>query len=99
MALPQLLRQAAMHTRIQPTQQQLEVAYRMRRNAGWPATLKEAMADPLLAMVLRADAVRRVLADRRKPQPPAATGPVSPGIPLTRPPRFDWKRAAAGDRD
>lgn len=54
-----------MPTRIEPTDQQLEHAFQRRRRLGWPATVDQAMAVPLLAALLRGEVVRCVLAERR----------------------------------
>ena len=54
-----------MRTRIEPTPEQLEAAWLQRRRRDWPPTLAAVMAVPLLAALVRMEAVRREIALRR----------------------------------
>jgi len=84
------------------TQADLQTAYTLRRRADWPATFDQAMADPLLCRLVRAEALRRAQALQDRAQQ-AANKPAQqvrlPAPPVTPRPSFDCKRAAAGDRD
>lgn len=97
-----------MATRITPSDEQLRAAWQARRRDTWPATLEAALAMPVLAALVRAEAVRRELAARRAAKagqampPNGRQAPQAPhGLRVsnrgTLP--FDRKRAAAGDRD
>jgi hypothetical protein len=97
-----------MAARIEPTAEQLAQAWQHRRRAHWPATLQATLAVPMLAALVRADAVRRALALRRRTTLPttlASSRPGTTGRPAgnvphpCRLPAFDHKRAAAGDLD
>ena len=43
----------------------LAAAWRVRRRPDWPPTFTEAMAQPMLRTLVRAEAVRRALAARQ----------------------------------
>ena len=94
--------------RIEPTPLQLLHAWqllrRQRRRAPWPADFEATMADPLLAALVRMQAVLRVMAAQRQRLQPAATLSVPASAPPTHARRaptmsFDPKKAAANDRD
>lgn len=74
----------------------LEKAWRLERKLNWPATLNEAMADPIRNRLVRLRAARLAKAPTI-----AARGAYRPATPLRhyKSPVFDAKRAAAGDRD
>jgi len=88
------------------TEADLQAAFALRRRADWPATYAQAMANPLLRQLVRAEALGRAQAlqthaahqvQHRAPlprllAPPPATAPVAR-------PLFDRKRLAAGERD
>lgn len=99
-----------MATRITPSPEQLQAAWQARRRSDWPATLEATLALPLLAALVRAEAVHRELVARRMAKGRLA----STSTPASLPPRmaggqgrpatrralaFDGKRAASGDRD
>lgn len=98
-----------MRTRIEPTPEQLEAAWLQRRRRDWPPTLAAVMAVPLLAALVRMEAVRREIALRRHerkhgpmPAPARPRLPASPhstGRPWVPPTGLDRKRLAAGERD
>lgn len=100
----------AVHSRIEPTAQQLEHAYQRRRRPGWPPTVAEALAVPLLAALLRGEVVRCVLADRRAARreaehlqvfgtpAPAPRTPMAPKQRTAWPPRRASAPAGAADR-
>jgi len=98
-----------MATRIEPTPEQLQAAWLQRRRPDWPDTLHDTMAVPLLATLVRSEAVRRYLSERRRERtaaawesmrPYTAPAPRAPA-PSTAQPRqpLDRKRLAAGERD
>ena len=95
---------AAATARPEPTQEQLRATWERIRRDSWPATFEEAMADRLLAALLRLATLHP--APRSPSPPPTRTRVTSaPSMVLrttTRtppPPQIDRKRAAAGDRD
>lgn len=95
-----------MATRIEPTTEQLQAAWLVRRKRSWPPTLAETMAVPLYAALVRMAAVQRVLAERRTANQaaavqalPAPTKPTTPAAPqvATKRPSSPWppRRPAA----
>jgi len=91
--------------RITPSFEQLLEAWAARRRPNWPLTMEETMRDQLLAAIVRAEALRRILARRA-----AASHPLQPGRPAPPPAGpapaaahratpVDLKRRAAGDND
>lgn len=98
-----------MATRIEPTTEQLQAAWLVRRKRSWPPTLAETMAVPLYAALVRMAAVQRVLAERRNasqaaavqalPAPTRPTTPATPAAPqaATKRPSSPWppRRPAA----
>lgn len=62
--------------RITPSFEQLLEAWAARRRPNWPLTMAETMRDPLLAAIVRSEALRRIVARRQ-----AAAHPLQPGQP------------------
>lgn len=95
--------------RIEPTTEQLQAAWLQRRRSDWPDTLDDTMAVPLLAALVRSEAVRRCLSERRSERtaaawaafrPYTAPAPRAPATPPVQPRQpLDRKRLAAGERD
>lgn len=94
------------------TPAQLQAAWRHMRRPGWPATVEEALRDPILGPGLRGTArafsreARPAPASTYRPPTPAGAPPLpatpshAPGRRLARNgPRFDARRAAANDFD
>lgn len=103
-----------MPSRITPSLEQLQAAWQARRRSDWPTTLEATLAQPLLAALVRAEAVHRELVARRMAKGKPASTSRSTSTPASLPPRmarspsqptasrrlpFDGKRAASGDRD
>jgi hypothetical protein len=74
----------------EPTEAELIAAWRICARDTWPATFKEAMADPLCSRIVRITALH--------PCRPAKAAPL-PARRFFARPAVDFKRAAAGDRD
>jgi hypothetical protein len=92
------------------TDDQLRAAWRVVRGRAWPPTFEEAMADPLHASLVRAQASRTALLSTRRPawaaqparllQSPARPAPVMPAVQAPRQAAlFDRKRAASGEHE
>lgn len=82
--------------RIEPTPDQLRQAFASARLPGWPAELDAAMADPLLARLVRMHAVRLALghddlASHRTVHRPVVAAPEPPH-PLLAPPAAPPRR-------
>ena len=97
-----------MLARVEITPEQLQAAWQHRRRGDWPDTFDGSMAVPLLAALVRAEAVRHRVAVRRAEvaaaawdafRPYIAPAPRAPATaaPLRQP--LDRKRLAAGERD
>ena len=95
-----------------PRDEQLQLAFRQLRRPGWPATLEQALADPLRAPIITCVARDMGRAPWRSfaANRPRLCGGTVPPTPETRgPPKratkgatkssFDAKRAAANDFD
>lgn len=76
-----------------PTDEEMRRAWAHCRRATWPSTFEEAMAHPTLSRLVRITAMHPPRALR------TAVASAPRFTPLRRPPAFDLKRAAAGDRD
>jgi len=101
--------------RITLSAEQLAEAWASRRRATWPPTMAETMRNPVLAGIVRSEALRRIVARRQAtahtlqpgqptppPQAPAVALPPQPSKPrpaATNRPAVDLKRRAAGDAD
>jgi hypothetical protein len=90
--------------RTEPTEEQLQEAWRSRRQADWPATFDEAMVHPLYRRLIRMHATHAAVLERISKR----TTVITPGMPApwdrrhapaSAPPIFDRKRAASGERD
>lgn len=66
--------------RITPSAEQLAAAWAARRRATWPSTMAETMCNPVLAGIVRSEALRRILASRK-----AKAHPLQPGQPAPPP--------------
>ena len=80
----------------EPTEAQLQMAYRELRTPVWPDTLQATLAHPVYGTCLR-QAARH----RHRASPCAAPQPTTPAR-QARPyalPTYDARRAAANDRD
>jgi len=94
---------------IEPTDEQLRLAWQERRRADWPATFEAVMASPMLSRLVRTHACHNALGEHIHREvvvppepPPAVHTPARPASTLrvpTQPPLFDRKRAAAGERE
>lgn len=89
------------HWPVSPTDSDLQAAWQRRRTDGWPPTYAASMADDLYRVIVRAEAIRHLLALRMAARPAAAAVPAvgAPNLAPVLPTAVDRKRAAAGDRD
>jgi len=93
---------------IEPTDEQLQLAWQERRRHDWPLTFADVMADPFYARLVRMHACHNALGEHIHREvlppepPPAVPTPARPASSLrvpTQAPLFDRKRAAAGERE
>lgn len=89
--------------KVEPTEEQLRLAFRQMRRPNWPDTFEAAMQSHTLAVCIRGRA--RNLARAPVCGPTSAPAPAPPPRPTPAPalprraPSFDARRAAANDFD